>query len=180
MAFKSNIESLLFIAGKPMTAKRIAELLKVEENEVKLAIKELQTEYAERKSGLQIFSTGQQWQMGTAGEGRAAVENFIKEEFSGELTRPQLETLTVIAYRGPLSKGELEIIRGVSCGLILRNLLIRGLIDEEYNKDKKETRYRVSIDFLRYLGVRAVEELPDYEKLHGHEVMEALLNQQAQ
>lgn len=177
MALKSRIESLLFVAGKAMTAKKIAELVKADEDEVKTAIKELQTQYADRKSGVQIFSTGRQWQMGTAGESKKVVENFVKEEFSGELTRPQLETLTVIAYRGPLAKGELDIIRGVNCSLILRNLSIRGLIDEEYDKQKKESRYRISIDFLRHLGIRTTEELPDYEKLHGHEVVQTLLEE---
>ena len=175
MSLKSDIESLLFVAGKPMTTKRIAELLEAEENAVELYIKELQTEYVERKSGVQIFSTGRQWQMGTAGENANVIEEFVKEEFTGELTRPQLETLTVIAYRGPISKQELEIIRGVSCGLILRNLAIRGLTDEEYNTAKKENYYRVSIDFLRYLNLNNTTALPNYEQLHQHEVIQALL-----
>lgn len=176
MHLKPKIESLLFVAGKPMTAKKIAELVDGKDIEVSDALKEIQSEYAERKSGLQIFFTGKSWQMGTAGESVAVVEKFVKEEFSGELTRPQLETLTVIAYRGPISKGELEIIRGVQCGLILRNLSIRGLIEEEYDAKKKETRYLVSMEFLRHLGLRAPQELPEYEKLHGHEVIETLLS----
>lgn len=179
MHLKPKIESLLFVAGKPMTVKKIAELAGGKEMEVTEALKGMQKEYAERKSGLQIFSTGKSWQMGTAGESAPVVEKFVKEEFSGELTRPQLETLTVIAYRGPISKGELEIIRGVQCGLILRNLSIRGLIEEEYDAKKKETRYFVSMEFLRHLGLRAPEELPEYEKLHGHEVISTLLSQQS-
>ncbi|MBI2552020.1 SMC-Scp complex subunit ScpB [Candidatus Uhrbacteria bacterium] len=177
MTLKSNLEALLFVAGRPMTIKKIAEFVGEKEARVGEALKELQEEYKARASGLQIFSTGKNWQMGTAGETAAVVAAFVKEEFAGELTRPQLETLTVIAYRGPISKGELEIIRGVSCGLILRNLLIRGLIDEEYDAVRKENRIRVSMDFLRYLGVRLVEELPDYGALHGHEVMTTLLEQ---
>ena len=113
--------------------------------------------------------------MGTAGENAKVVADFVKEEFSGELTRPQLETLTVIAYRGPISKYELEIIRGVNCSLILRNLSIRGLIEEDYDQKKKEMRYRVSIDFFRHLGIQRVEGLPDYDTLHTHEVIETVL-----
>lgn len=179
MSLKSKIESLLFVAGKPMTAKKIGEVVEAKEGEVEGALKELQKEYAERSGGLQIFYTGRSWQMGTAGQNAPTVEKFVKEEFSGELTRPQLETLTVIAYRGPISKGELEIIRGVQCGLILRNLAIRGLIDEEYDAKRKEHKYRVNMEFLRHLGARAPIELPDYEKLHGHEVISTLLEQSA-
>lgn len=174
---KSKIESILFIAGKPMTPKKIGELLGVKETDIENALKELQAQYKEAQSGVGIFCTGAQWQMGTVGENAEVVAQYVKEEFSGELTRPQLETLTVIAYRGPISKAELEIIRGVSCGLILRNLMIRGLVDEEYDAKRKETKYRISLEFVRHLGVSSVEELPEYEKLHGHEVIQTLLSQ---
>lgn len=178
MTLKSKIESLLFVAGKPLTAKKIAELIDSREEEVSKAMVELIREYDERQGGLKIFSTGRSFQLGTAGENAGVIETFVKEEFSSDLTRPQLETLTVIAYRGPLSKGELEIIRGVSCGLILRNLAIRGLIDEEYDTQRKEIKYRVSMDFLRHLGVTSVNHLLDYEKLHAHEILQTLLSQQ--
>lgn len=175
MSLKAKIESLLFVAGKPLTAKKIAENIKVKEADVNIALKELQTDCANRQAGIQIFYTGQKWQMGTAGENANVIEEFVKEEFTGELTRPQLETLTVIAYRGPITKAELEIIRGVSCGLILRNLSIRGLIDEEYNAARKENFYRISIDFLRHLNLNSTTSLPNYEQLHRHEVIQALL-----
>lgn len=180
MSLKSNVEALLFVAGRPLTAKKMSEFIGEKEGTVESVLQELQAEYKGRVSGLQIFSTGRSWQMGTSGEAARVVGQFVKEEFAGELTRPQLETLTVIAYRGPVSKTELEIIRGVSCGLILRNLAIRGLIEEEYDAVRKEERIRVSMDFLRHLGVRSVAELPDYHALHGHEVMQTLLEQQAQ
>lgn len=178
MSLTAHLEALLFVAGKPLTTKKISELIGKKEVEVELALKELQARYQTEGRGTQLFSTGKQWQMGTAGESTAVVEAFVKEEFAGELTRPQLEALTVIAYRGPISKYELEMIRGVSCGLIVRNLMIRGLIDEEHDAKRKENRYRASLEFLRHLGLRSVEELPEYEKLHGHEVLQTLLNQQ--
>lgn len=177
MELKAKIESLLFIAGKPLTAKKIAEYIKAKEDEVEDALKALQGEYKERSAGVQFFSTGRSWQMGTSGEGASIVEEFVKEEFTGELTRPQLEALTVVAYRGPISKTELEIIRGVNCSLILRNLLIRGLIDEEHDAKTKQNRYRVSIDFLRHLGLRSAQELPDYELLRSHEVVQTVVSQ---
>jgi len=180
MEITSKIESLLFVAGKPLTAKKIGELLDEKEGAVEQALRSLQSKYAEAISGIQLFSTGTQWQMGTSGDNAKVVSDYVKEEFAGELTRPQLETLTVIAYRGPIAKTELEIIRGVSCGLILRNLLIRGLVDEEHDQKTKQNYYRVSMDFLRHLGLQNVQALPDYETLHGHEVVQTLLQQQEQ
>jgi len=72
--------------------------------------------------------------MTTAKESSEIVEKFLKEELTGEMTRPQLETLTIIAYRGPMTKMEIEQIRGVNCSLILRNLLMRGLVEAKLDK----------------------------------------------
>ena len=106
-------------------------------------------------------------------------QTYAKEEVSGELTKPSLETLTIVAYRGPVTKAELEQIRGVNCSLILRNLLIRGLIEGSFDKVKATTVYDVTHDFVRFLGLAEVEELPDYAKLHNHETLLALLNDHA-
>src|SRR3989338_5206789 len=175
----SKIESLLFVAGKPLTAKKIGELAETKEKDAEDALRELQREYLDRRSGIQLFSTGKTGQLGTAGNNSAVVEKFVKEEFAGELTRPQLETLTVIAYRGLISKGELEIIRGVSCGVILRNLMIRGLIDEEFDGKIKQSKYRISMEFARHLGLPSIEALPGYASLHSHEVIQTLMSQQS-
>ncbi len=88
-----------------------------------------------------------------------------------------METLTIIAYRGPIAKSELEQIRGINCSLILRNLMIKGLIEEERDEKRMNIKYRVSIDFIRYLGINKVEELPDYQKLFNHENLVKLLEE---
>ena len=81
----------------------------------------------------------------------------------------------MIAYKGPVTKPEIEQIRGVNCSLILRNLLLRGLI-EETGSVGGEARYSITIPFLQYLGVSSVKELPDYEGLNAHETLKAVLN----
>src|SRR3989338_11621778 len=179
MAIKSKIEALLWVAGKPLSAKKIGELVGEKEAEAAVALKELQEQYIAAASGIQIFGTGSQWQMGTSGECADIVAEFVKQEFAGELTLPQPETLTVIAYRGPISKIELEIIRGVSCSLIIRNLMIRGLIDEEFDGKIKQSKYRISMEFARHLGLPSIEALPGYASLHSHEVIQTLMSQQS-
>lgn len=113
--------------------------------------------------------------MTTAPEHAELVASFVEEDLHGELTRPQLEALTVIAYRGPITKSELEQVRGVHCGLILRNLMMRGLIQTEEDPAKLQMVYTVTMDFLRTLGVASVAELPEYEALHKEETIDRLL-----
>lgn len=175
MNLKSQIESLLFISTHPLSIKKIAEITKGDIGEVEQALSKLQEEYNQKESGIEIMKNGSQYQVATAGENAPLVKEFMKEEMTGELTRPSLEALTIIAYRGPITKNDLEQIRGVNCSLILRNLLIRGLIESKEDKKNMTTFYSVTFDFMRHLGIKDVAELPDYEKLHSSEVLEKIL-----
>ena len=143
---KQKIESLLFVAGKPLTIKKIVDLLgkEVSKKEIVKAIDELTREYKDQQRGIQIVKAEEQVQLVTSAEASETVQKFIKEETTSELTKPSIETLTIIAYRGPVSKIELERIRGINCSLIIRNLLLRGLITENYDKKKREDYYKVS------------------------------------
>ena len=104
-----------------------------------------------------------------------AVAKVVNAEISGELTRPSLEALTILAYCGPMSRAELEQIRGVQSTLILRNLMLRGLIEEQPEEKLGQPLYAVTFDFLRHLGLKSVESLPEYEELRGHSVVQDIL-----
>jgi len=175
MEIKSKIESLLFISAKPMTTKQLSDLLKVKEAEIKKAGDELVEDYKNNKKGIQIIKNGSKFQMVSSPENSKVVQDFIKDETTGELTRPSLETLTIIAYRGPISKIDLDRIRGVNCSLIIRNLLLRGLIEAKNDTKKKETYYTVTFDFIRFLGINDILELPDYEKLSKDDMIDRFL-----
>lgn len=166
-----KIEALLFAAGKPMTVKSVAKLLDISADDVVAALGVLQERYI--SGGLRLVEHDGAWQMVTAPEVADAVKTLAKED-AGELTRPALETLTVIAYRGPITKAEIEAIRGVNCSLILRNLMIRGLIDEQ-ELAARGTVYTLSMDAVRYLGLSSVKDLPGYEDLSGHARISQLL-----
>jgi len=174
MNLKSQIESLLFISGSPFPLEKIAKLVDAKKEDVEKAILELQEDYKIGEKGIRIASVDGKYQMVTNPENSKLVEGFLKEEVIGELTRPQLETLTIIAYRGPISKIELEQIRGVNCSLILRNLLIRGLVEQKSDKDGGE-KYLITHDFLKFLGTTDTKELPDYEKLNRDKNLQDLL-----
>lgn len=176
MSLISKLESILFVASKPLSVKKMASVLKTNEQEVLSALDDLRAKYNNSDSGITILNNGDEWQMVASAENKEAAENFLKAEVSGELTRPQLETLTVISYCGPITKPELEQIRGVNCSLILRNLMLRGLVKENEDSAALLPSYQVTMDYLRHLGLNSLTELPNYAELHNHPYIANLEN----
>lgn len=145
-------------------------------DEVKTAMSFLIDSYNTAESGIFILESEETFQMTSNPEAASIVEKFVQKEISSELTRAQLETLTVIAYRGPLTRPEIEQIRGVNCALILRNLMMRGLLEENAALDDLVPSYVLSLDALRVLGIQNVRDLPEYETLHAHEYLDRALD----
>ena len=172
----SKLESILFVASKPLAVKKLVKVLNVDEKTVIESLEELRTKYNHADSGIMLLQNSDEWQMVSNPDNREAAEDFLKAEVSGELTRPQLETLTVVSYCGPITKPELEQIRGVNCSLILRNLMMRGLIKEVEDPANLLPTFEVTMDYLRHLGLNNLNELPDYDKLHNHENIINTLN----
>jgi len=177
MHIYSQIETILFVASKPLGLKKICKATNSDEPTVLVALEELRKKYNHPESGIVILENNSEWQMVSNPDNREAAENFLKAEVSGELTRPQLETLTVVSYCGPITKPELEQIRGVNCSLILRNLMMRGLVKEVEDPTKLLPSFEVTIDYLRHLGLDNLKALPDYDKLHKHEYLNNVLEQ---
>jgi len=165
---KSQIESLLFLADRPLKKKELARLTNSKLKEVEATVSELVDDYNLKDGGVKIIDNGNTVQMVTNPKNTEIVEKFLKEEMSGELTPASLETLSIIAYRGPVTRDEIEQIRGVNCAVILRHLLIKDLI-EKLERDK-QIFYQVSVNFIRHLGVTNLNELPEYEKLKNLEI----------
>lgn len=174
-AKQQKIEAILFIAGRPVSIKKIAASTKLSEAEVKIELEQLEKSYLTEKRGIALVRAGTTYQMTTAKEVSAIVADYNKEEVSGELTKPSLEALTIVAYRGPVKKAEIEQIRGVNCSVIIRNLLIRGLIEEEQRKGDVSPSYTITADFLKYIGLTSVEELPAYDSLSSSVPLESFL-----
>lgn len=175
-----KIESLLFVASRPLSLKKICEQVGGEKTVVKDLLAEMAEDCKKNGRGVQIMEIDGEYQMSTVPDASKMVKEFLKDEMTGELTRPALETLTIVAYRGPISKPELEQTRGVNCSLILRNLMIKGLIEVKDSDKGGEALYNITFDFMRYLGVTKINELPDYEKLSKNEILEKILNLSAE
>jgi segregation and condensation protein B len=163
MNLESIIESLLFIGAKPMSSAQLGDLAKCTVAEATEVADKLADYYRSAGRGMLVIKSSGKYQMVSAPENAEFVQGLVKAETSGELSRPSLETLTIIAYRGPIRKGDLDRVRGVNCSLILRNLMTRGLVESKQEAD--ETFYSVTMDFVRYLGISDLKELPDYDKL---------------
>lgn len=163
----SVLESILFVASKPLSISSIAKALEVGEGDVEGALSHIAEKYT-GVSGIHCIRVEDSVQLVTNPENASAVEKFVAKDILGELTRAQLETLTTIGYRGPITRPEIEEIRGVNCAVILRTLLIRDLIDEHESKDSILPTYTISLTALRHLGVDAVEHLPDYTEISTH------------
>lgn len=171
----AQLEGILFAATSSLSVRQLAKVTGANDEKVAAALAELEERYTDVGSGLTVIHRGKEVMLATKPELGKLIGAFLKEQIGGDLTRPQLETLTVIAYRAPVTKAELELIRGVNCSLIVRNLLMRGLIDERQDPTIHTEVYEPSFEFLRYVGVRKVDELPQYEELHQHPDIEAVL-----
>lgn len=171
----AQVESILFVLNKPIEIKKIAQLCGRSVAEVEVVLENLKHKYNNQESGVRILFTGKEIQLVSSPDNSELVAGLVKEEIEGELTRPQLEALTVIAYRGPITKLELEQIRGVNCSLILRNLIIKGLVEVEEDKVIENNKYRITATLMRHLGITAVEELPRYQELSQAESLEEIL-----
>lgn len=169
MSLVSQLESLLFVSTRPLSIKKIATLLKQSEDDVLNAVTVLQ-QMCSSERGICLTQNDGQVQLTTNPENATLVADFLKEELSGELRGAALETLSVIVYRSPISRAEIEHIRGVNCGQSLRNLLLRGLIDERKSEHTGEKVYVPAMKFLNHLGVQSVLELENYNKLHSVDI----------
>ncbi|MFA5962149.1 MAG: SMC-Scp complex subunit ScpB [Parcubacteria group bacterium] len=163
---KSIIESILFVSGEPMKLLKLAKVSDATEAEVEEAIAKLNEDYAKGR-GLLIVRIKDELQLVTNPENAEFVAELVKSEIQENLSQAALEVLSIVAYRGPMTRAEIEAIRGVNCSFTIRALLIRGLMDRTENiKDNRRYIYSVSLDFLKKLGMDSVEKLPDWEVLN--------------
>lgn len=163
MNLKSVIESILFIYGEPMAIEKIAKISKSEKEEIMETLNELKKDYKTR--GLTLLEKDGLYQLGSNPDNTKYVEELVKNEFSEELSRAAVETVAIIAYKGPLTRLEIEYIRGVNSSFIIRSLLMRGLIERIENpKDARSYLYKVGFDFLKHLGLTRLEDLPQYQE----------------
>lgn len=157
----SKIQALLFYSAEPTSLKDIAKTTKSTEEETLFAINELRGSL--EGSGLAIIEANKTFTLTTSKEVSSFIEEYTKEELDRDLGKAGLETLSIVLYMGPISRSDLEYIRGVQSSFILRALSVRGLIERVENpSDKRAYLYRPTINLLAHLGVEKVEDIPKY------------------
>ncbi|MEK7087188.1 MAG: SMC-Scp complex subunit ScpB [Patescibacteria group bacterium] len=164
----SQVESLLFVAGHPIAVKRLAEILSpLNVSDVESLLKELASEYEKNDRGLRLVFLENKVQLVAAPKSVDIIKNLVKSDFEEDLSPAALETLAIIAYREPLSRAEIENLRGVNCSFILQSLAIRGLLERKNNpQDGRSYVYNITFDFLKHLGLSRLEDLPNYNELY--------------
>lgn len=155
-----KIESVLLFKNEPVTIKELSKLLSASEQDTKLALERLQEHYKDR--GVVVVSTGEEVSFGTHPSFSSLIEEIQKEELSRDIGRAGLETLAIVLYKGPVSRREIDYIRGVNSGFILRNLLIRGLVERTEIQGERSYSYKPTIKLLEHLGVQRREDLPEF------------------
>ena len=164
MDFKSQIESLLFIAGRPVSLKELEKVTTHPSEEIQKAIAKLQTEHA--NSGIIILEQNKSYLMSTSPENSLLVKDFLNTDLREKLTEAALETLAIITYKQPVTRAEIEAIRGVNSQYTVRHLMMRGLIEKNASeKDARTNLYRTTHEFLQHLGLKNIKDLPDFTDL---------------
>lgn len=177
----SELESLLFMSGEPVPFARLATVLGISKEQVAEAVASLALQYEERiDAGLKILVHDASVELVTKPANATLVESFIKNVREEGMSKAALEVLSIIAYRAPVSRAEIDAIRGVNCSFTLRNLLLRDLITREGNpSDSRGYLYRPTFKFLEALGIEQVSELPDYDTLSQDERLRMILSEAA-
>lgn len=154
------LESLLFVADQPVSVGDLARVLDLSRPAVDRALKDLDQSLAGR--GLRLQRVGNQAQLVTAPEAAAFIQRFLGLESTARLSRPALETLSIIAYRQPATRPEIEALRGVNAEGAVRTLLARGLVAPLGRRDTvgQPVEYGTTFQFLEYFGISGLHELP--------------------
>lgn len=158
------IEAILFVAEQPVELSKLIKTTGASEARVKQALKNLATKLAD--GGINLLRAGKSYQLVTAPKQAGVVEKFIGQQFRAELSQPALETLAIIAYRQPVTKADIETVRGVSSEQTLRNLLVRGLVTESGHSPTpgQPKLYRTTAKFLQVLGLGQTDQLPPLDQ----------------
>ncbi|MDO8183786.1 MAG: SMC-Scp complex subunit ScpB [bacterium] len=160
----AQVEALLFQQAEPLTINRLAKLLNLPTTVINEALIELEFKLKDR--GLALIKSGEEVTLGTKPEAASFLAELAKQELSGPLGKAGLETLAIILYHAPITRPEVDYIRGVNSSFIVRHLLVRGLIKRSVKPgDARAFIYEPTLEALAHLGVSQREALPRFHEI---------------
>jgi segregation and condensation protein B len=165
----AKVEALLFISSGLISTYQLAKTLEMTATEIESCLKDLEVHYKENGHGLRLMRIKSKVQLTTAPGLSDTVESFLEVENTSTLSQAALETLAIIAYKQPITRPEVDVIRGVNSDGVLRTLLSKGLIEELGRAETpgRPIYYGTSPEFLQYFGLESLDYLPfiDFEAL---------------
>ena len=167
MKNKAVLEGLLFVVGEDgLTLDQIEEVLGLKEEEVKELVNELKHNYENEDRGLRIDFLGNRLKLTTKFEHREYYQKLLENPETNTLSQAALETLAIIAYNEPITRMQIDKLRGVGSSQMIRKLVAKGLVKESGRSDLpgRPILYETTNDFLDYFGLSNIKELPDMEK----------------
>ena len=161
---ENKIEALLFVTFSPVSITQLSNVLNEKPKVVEEALKNLKQYYLEER-GIRIEENKGRFQITSAPELAATIENYLGQEENTSLSQAALEALSIVAYRQPITRPDVDEIRGVNSDGVMRNLLNKGLIQEVGRSEGagRAILYGVTSDFLQYFGLSSIKELPEFE-----------------
>ncbi|MCF6465110.1 SMC-Scp complex subunit ScpB [Clostridium sp. Cult2] len=173
---KAIVEALLFIWGEPLSLKDISDILEIESNEVKEILDEMIDEFNYNRRGLKIVRTENYYQLSTRPEHHPWINKLTQGKNFKNLSNAALETLSIIAYRQPVTRNEIEAIRGVRCDKAIETLLNKDLIEEKGRLERtgRPIIYGTTNEFLRYFGLEDLDDLPPIKEFEFNDEDENL------
>jgi len=160
-SLRAALEALLLLADEPMPTMTLAEATRCPVEEVEPVVRELAAEYTEQMRGFDLREVAGGWRFYTRAECSPLIERWVLDGQQARLTQASLETLAVIAYQQPVSRGRVSAVRGVNVDGVIKTLLTRGLIEEAGTDDESQAiLYRTTGYFLERLGIASLDELP--------------------
>lgn len=168
MNFKAIVEGLLFVCGEEgLSIEQICNITEKTKPEITTIIKELYSDYENNDRGMHIEFLGNKFKFTTKAEHKEFYKKLIKDEESSSLSQSALETLAIIAYNAPITRIEIDEIRGVNSCYVIRKLLLKGLIQENGRSDivGRPIIYNITPKFLDYFGLGNINELPKIDDL---------------
>ena len=177
---KSAIEALVFVSGNPLSLDRLRGIFEeATAEQIEAQVRLLQQEYIDRGSGLMLAEVAGGFQLATRPELFEWIRKFKTVKTATRLSKPALETLAIVAYKQPITRSEVETLRGVNIGGIMRNLMERRLVKIVGKKDVpgKPMMYGTSQEFLQYFGLKDLSALPTLKEFQELEAAEEVMEE---
>lgn len=168
-AMKSALESMMFVWGQPLEAKAAADVFNITKQEALELFQELQEEYEQEGRGIVIRQIGKAFQFVTREENADYIERLCTPVKARKLSQSALEVLAIVAYKQPVTKGEIEAIRGIKCDRVMEGLVKKDLVCEKGRSDAvgRPILYGTTDTFLQNFGFSSLKELPPIDDLEG-------------